>query len=155
MVAKSTKPNKYHILDRRTKSFSVPVKVSSKTKLRWPHTLPDAEALAFAGFYYQPYEGAEDNVSCFLCGKNMGGWEPEDNPLKDHLRGNKGCAWAVLRDILVRVKNGEELGDDTDNPSGEKMNQLREATFGSWWPHDDKKGWNPKSKKVCIAWGEG
>ena len=78
----------------------------------------------------------------------MGGWEETDDPLKEHLRGNKSCAWAVLRDLLVRSKNGEEFGDHVEDPRSEKMNDLREATFGNWWPHDEKKGWNPKSKKV-------
>jgi len=84
----------------------------------------------------------------------MGGWEETDDPLKEHLRGNKSCAWAVLRDLLVRSKNGEEFGDNVEDPRSEKMNGLREATFGKWWPHDDKKGWNPKSKKVrSLNWG--
>ena len=81
----------------------------------------------------------------------MGGWEPNDDPLQEHLRGNESCAWAVLRDLTVRSKNGEEFGDDVEDPKSEKMNGVREATFGKWWPHDDKKGWNPKSKKVSLS----
>jgi hypothetical protein len=139
-----------HIVQFRTHSFSKPVKINNKTRLRWPHTRPIPEDLALAGFYYYPYEDADDNVCCYLCGKNMGGWEDTDDPLKEHLRGNNSCAWAVLRDLLVRSKNGEEFGDDVEDPKSEKMNELREATFGKWWPHDDKKGWNPKSKKVTC-----
>ncbi len=82
----------------------------------------------------------------------MGGWEETDDPLKEHLRGNKGCAWAILRDLFVRSKNGEEYDETVEDPRSEKMNTLREATFGKWWPHDDKKGWNPKSKKVGKMW---
>ena len=149
MVAKSAKPPpSMHIVQLRTQSFAKPIKVNNKTKLRWPHTRPIPEDLALAGFYYFPYDGADDNVCCYLCGKNMGGWEEIDDPLKEHLRGNNSCAWAVLRDLLMRSKNGEEFGEDVEDPKSEKMNELREATFGNWWPHDDKKGWNPKSKKV-------
>jgi hypothetical protein len=155
MVAKSTKSSPssspMHIIQYRTQTFSRSVKVKPKTKLRWPHTVPIPEDLALAGFYYLPYEGADDNVCCYLCEKNMGGWEETDDPLKEHLRGNKACAWAVLRDLLVRSKNGEEFGDDVEDPRSEKMNNLREATFGKWWPHDEKKGWNPKSKKVSLG----
>src|SRR5271156_4976474 len=149
MVAKSSKPpSSMHIVSNRLQTFSKSVKVSKSTKLRWPHTKPSAEDLALAGFYYFPYEGADDNVCCFLCGKNMGGWEPTDDPLQEHLRGNKSCAFAVLRDLLVKSMNGEDYGGDFLDPKSEAMNALREETFGKWWPHDDKKGWNPKSKKV-------
>jgi Inhibitor of Apoptosis domain len=149
MVNKSKKPPAaMHIVQHRTQSFSKSVKVSKNSKVRWPHETPIPEDLALAGFYYLPYQAADDNVCCYLCGKNMGGWEEEDDPLKEHLRGNKSCAWAVLRDLLVRSKNGEEFGDNVEDPRSEKMNKLREATFGEWWPHDEKKGWNPKSKKV-------
>jgi len=139
-----------HIVQLRTQSFARLVKIPPKLKLRWPHETPIPEDLALAGLYYCPYEGAEDNVCCYLCGKNMGGWEVDDDPLKEHLRGNRSCAWAILRDLLVRSKNGEDLGD-TEDPRSQRMNDLREATFGKWWPHDDKKGWNPKSKKVDIV----
>jgi Inhibitor of Apoptosis domain len=149
MVAKAVKPpSSMHIIQYRTQTFSRSIKISSKLKVRWPHEHPVAEDLALAGFYYFPYEGADDNVCCYICGKNMGGWEEDDDPLKEHLRGNDACAWAVLRDLLVRSKNGEDLGDEIEDPRSDHMNSLREATFDKWWPHDDKKGWNPKSKKV-------
>ena len=73
MVAKSAKPPpSMHIVQLRTQSFAKPIKVNNKTKLRWPHTRPIPEDLALAGFYYFPYDGADDNVCCYLCGKNMG-----------------------------------------------------------------------------------
>jgi len=78
----------------------------------------------------------------------MGGWEETDQPLKEHLRGNKECAWAINRDVLVRTKDGEELGEE-DDPTSDRMVALRLATYRDWWPHDLKKGWNPKSRKVC------
>jgi hypothetical protein len=135
-------------VEARTASFQTAVKLAPKQrKARWPHDLPTAEALAFAGFFYAPYPGSLDNVCCYLCDKNMSGWEATDDPLREHLRGNHSCAWAVTRDILVRTKNGDELCEE-DDPTSEKMVALREATFGIWWPHDLKKGWNPKSKKV-------
>jgi Inhibitor of Apoptosis domain len=148
-AAASTAP--MHIIEKRAATFSQSVKVSARVKLRWPHSVPKSEDLALAGFYYCPYDGADDNVCCYLCEKNMGGWEVDDDPLKEHLRGNDECAYAIQRDLLVRSKDGEEFGDDVDDPRSEKMNALREATFGKWWPHDGKKGWNPKSKKVQIC----
>jgi hypothetical protein len=152
MVAKTAKlPTGMHIVQNRIQTFSRSIKVSTKLKVRWPHAHPGPEDLALAGFYYFPYEGADDNVCCYLCGKNMGGWEEDDDPLKEHLRGNDACAWAILRDLLVRSKNGEDLGDDVEDPRSEKMNTLRETTFDKWWPHDEKKGWNPKSKKVRLS----
>jgi len=135
-------------LEARTASFQRSVKVASKRKARWPHDLPVPEDLALAGFYYAPYINSEDNVCCYLCSKNMGGWEETDNPLKEHLRGNKECAWAINRDVLVRTKDGEELGEE-DDPTSDRMVALRLATYRDWWPHDLKKGWNPKSRKVC------
>ena len=155
MAPKTTKhtgpPPSMHVIQNRAQTFSQSIKVSPRVKLRWPHAHPKPGDLALAGFYYCPYDGADDNVCCYLCEKNMGGWEQEDDPLKEHLRGNDECAWAVLRDLSVRSKNGEEFGDDVGDPKSEKMNALREATFGKWWPHDGKKGWNPKSKKVIVS----
>jgi Inhibitor of Apoptosis domain len=147
-MGKSSKPSApMHIVQNRVDTFFQTYK-SGKSKQKWPHTTPSPEDLALAGFYYQPYGNSDDNVVCYLCGKMMGGWEETDDPLKEHLRGNKACAWAVLRDIFVKSKNGSEYGNDVNDPQSDKMNALREATFGKWWPHDGKKGWNPKSKNV-------
>lgn len=36
-----------------------------------------------------------------------------------------------------------------DDPLDEKMVESRRATYADWWPHENKKGWKCKTKKVA------
>ena len=138
-----------HIVENRITTFYQSHRIA-KCEIRWPHTKPDPESLAFAGFYYKPLANLYDNVVCYLCGEMVEGWEDTDDPLQKHIHRNKSCAWALLRNIVTKSKNGQECVSDADDPQSEAMNILRQATFGKWWPHDDKKGWNPNSKTVYF-----
>lgn len=69
--------------------------------------------MASAGFYHRPFDGSIDNVCCFMCNKNLDGWEPTDEAWKEHVKHAPFCP-------LVRL----------DTEAG------RLATFTSEsWPH--------------------
>lgn len=75
----------------------------SKTKrtLGWPHPaafVARPATLAAAGFFFVPSADDPDNVQCFMCSKELGGWEEEDDPYRIHWEKCAGsCAWALAR----------------------------------------------------------
>lgn len=111
----------------------------------WPHSRPSAEELAKAGFYFAPAPGQFDNVRCFLCCKNFDGWEPSDNPVVEHYNLAPHCGWAVSCHI------GMFGPIETEDPLSEHAIELRTATFDGRWPHDVKRGWRCKTKKMVEA----
>lgn len=97
-------------LQSRIKSFSLANTKTKRSKAssskqtsssKWPHpasfkATPDS--LAEAGFYYDPDSDHPDNVTCFMCKKNLGGWEPDDDPFAIHYEKCRNtCSWAVVR----------------------------------------------------------
>ena len=50
-----------------------------------------------AGFYYNPGKDNVDNVKCFICGRELGGWTENDNPFEVHVNKAPRCPWAVAR----------------------------------------------------------
>ncbi|KAJ8126002.1 hypothetical protein O1611_g7635 [Lasiodiplodia mahajangana] len=114
--------------------------------LSWPHKRLDPDLFARAGFYFAPTSEFPDNTVCFLCSKNMGGWEDDDNPFEEHLRLSPRCGWAVV----AGVETG--LGDYAlDDPTSSEMINARKATFADRWPHDGKRGWKCKTKQLVDA----
>lgn len=94
------------VLENRLLSFSKPKRVKGlKKQLKWPHSEDGMKAtpktLAEAGFYYDPSAKDQDNVSCFICGKHLSEWEPDDDPFDIHWeKCGTSCAWAVVRCAL-------------------------------------------------------
>ncbi|KAK6507365.1 hypothetical protein TWF481_005802 [Arthrobotrys musiformis] len=145
----------YYTEEQRLKSFASPPvrkrqsnakKGSKASKWNWPVNHPAAELMARAGFYFKPTQGEEDNAACFLCQKNMSFWEPEDDPAEQHGRHGTTCGWALTmcRDLVVE-------GAIVAEPLGEEMCQARRMTFDQWWPHEDKKDWNPTVDRIVMA----
>lgn len=86
------------VLESRIHSFTK-AKPSSKV-LSWPHPdsfLATAETLADAGFYYNPSKDDPDNVACFQCGKELGGWDDDDDPFEIHSKKCPKCPWVLVR----------------------------------------------------------
>ncbi|GFS08889.1 baculoviral IAP repeat-containing protein 5 [Elysia marginata] len=54
------------------------------------------ERLAQAGFYFLPCDESPDNVCCVFCGKELDGWEPDDNPLEEHKKHSKACPFLAM-----------------------------------------------------------
>lgn len=53
------------------------------------------ERMAEAGFYHCPTENEPDLARCYVCFKELDGWEPDDDPFKEHSR-STGCAFVQL-----------------------------------------------------------
>ncbi|KAG5439519.1 hypothetical protein PCANB_002094 [Pneumocystis canis] len=117
---------------------------SSRKKQKWPHIRPTPKDLADAGFYYDPSPLSHDNVVCFLCKKALDGWDVEDDPVKEHIQHSGQCGWAILKYIKLGDK---EMNTFTDM----ELQEARQATFGSWWPHEQKKGRFLKIIKMSQA----
>lgn len=104
------------------------------------------EQLAKAGFYFDPQPASPDNVTCFLCGKGLDGWEAGDDPLLEHLKHASHCGWAIVSAIQAEVGNYAHL-----DPISPNMTEARKATFAGIWPHEVKKGWKCKTKQVGFT----
>jgi NAD-dependent SIR2 family protein deacetylase len=101
--------------------------------------------LAKAGFYFNPMDGHPDNVTCFLCEKDLDGWEHFDDPTTEHLKHCPDCGWAKVASVLAT----RDANSHTENPRGGPMVEARIMTFGTKrWPHEDKKEWIPKIEAV-------
>lgn len=50
--------------------------------------------MAQAGFYY--YGGGDDAVRCFVCFKDLTGWESTDVPFDEHQNHSAECTFARL-----------------------------------------------------------
>ncbi|KAI1820393.1 hypothetical protein F4861DRAFT_69885 [Xylaria intraflava] len=148
-------PEHYYTYDGRLESFQ-PAQAGARrgsnakgkaTKApSWPHKQLDPDIFARAGFYFQPSPGAPDNTVCFLCCKNIKGWEKDDDPFEEHLRLSPECGWAIVAGIEAG------LGDyNSNDPTSSAMIEARKATFGDKWPHEGKRGWKCKTKQLVDA----
>jgi hypothetical protein len=94
-------------LQNRIDSFSKakrvknPSKPSSSVSVKWVHpsSLPaNPESLAEAGFYFSPTFDSRDSVTCYMCEKQLAGWQDEDDPFDLHWdRCGTTCCWASVR----------------------------------------------------------
>ncbi|KAI0432800.1 hypothetical protein F5Y09DRAFT_300933 [Xylaria sp. FL1042] len=148
-------PEQYYTFDGRLASFQTTHPAARRASMAkgkapkafsWPHKRLDPEIFARAGFYFAPSPHFPDNTVCFLCCKNVDGWEEDDNPFEEHLRLSPHCGWA----IVAGIETG--LGDYAlDDPTSSDMIDARKATFGDRWPHDGKRGWKCKTKQLVDA----
>ena len=79
----------------------VHVNARLKTFKNWPFTDGDSTCtptrMAEAGFYCCGGENEPDLVRCYFCRKELDGWEPEDDPWKEHASHTRGkCAYVNL-----------------------------------------------------------
>lgn len=134
-----------HHLSKRTASNA---KKKTPTTVSWPHSSPTTEQLARAGFYYKPTANNIDNVMCFLCEKSLDGWEPSDNPAVEHARHSPDCGWAI--NICIGERS-DDTNREEEDPLSERMIEARTATFMESWPHENKRGWKCKTRKVWTT----
>ncbi|KAI9823979.1 MAG: hypothetical protein M1826_007573 [Phylliscum demangeonii] len=111
----------------------------------WPRSTPSPAQLAEAGFYYTPTASSLDNVTCFMCQKNLDGWEEEDDPALEHLHHSNDCGWAVIACVKGALNDQKQNPED---PRSQRMQAARRATFADRWPHEGKKGWTCKVEKM-------
>ncbi|XP_029954431.1 baculoviral IAP repeat-containing protein 5a [Salarias fasciatus] len=55
------------------------------------------ENMAKAGFIHTPSENGPDVAMCFFCLKELEGWEPEDDPVKEHKSHSPSCHFISLK----------------------------------------------------------
>lgn len=56
----------------------------------WPkNNIQDKEVLAKIGFYFTGYE---DMTACYFCKVTIGMWEPEDDPVEEHVKWSINCS---------------------------------------------------------------
>uniref|UniRef100_A0AAY5KU71 Uncharacterized protein n=1 Tax=Esox lucius TaxID=8010 RepID=A0AAY5KU71_ESOLU len=53
--------------------------------------------MAKAGFIHTPTENSPDIAMCFFCLKELEGWEPEDDPEKEHKSHSPSCNFICLK----------------------------------------------------------
>lgn len=80
---------KYLSVEARQKTFKgfAPVKGAP---------LCNPECFARAGFYNISSKKDPDLVKCFACHKELGNWEPGDDPWQEHVRRGETCPFVVL-----------------------------------------------------------
>lgn len=63
--------------------------------------------MAEAGFFWCGTEQENDAAACFLCGKQLDGWERTDNPWTEHMKHSPQCAFVKLgrpeNDLTVSI----------------------------------------------------
>ncbi|XP_076843389.1 baculoviral IAP repeat-containing protein 5.1-like isoform X2 [Brachyhypopomus gauderio] len=59
--------------------------------------------MAKAGFIHVPTDNSPDVAQCFFCYKELEGWEPQDDPVKEHKLHSSTCHFIQLK------KNVEDL----------------------------------------------
>ncbi|BFZ17875.1 hypothetical protein BsWGS_20914 [Bradybaena similaris] len=77
-----------------------------KTFEEWPNELNWActpQKLASAGFYFSPSQESLDNVCCLFCQKELDGWEPDDDPLKEHKKHSAHCPFLSLKKPVEKL----------------------------------------------------
>ncbi|XP_074605814.1 baculoviral IAP repeat-containing protein 5-like [Acropora palmata] len=67
----------------------------------WPFTEETgssctATKMAEAGFYHSPNDRDPDIARCFVCFKELEGWEPDDNPWEEHKSHSAKCEFLLL-----------------------------------------------------------
>eukprot|EP00092_Neocalanus_flemingeri_P107193 GFUD01137578.1.p1 GENE.GFUD01137578.1~~GFUD01137578.1.p1 ORF type:complete len:145 (-),score=28.64 GFUD01137578.1:187-621(-) len=121
------------------------------TFTHWPFTDDCSctpERMAAAGFYCCGGENEPDLVRCYFCRKELDGWEPEDDPWKEHLSHAKGkCAYVKLG------KKPEELtvGDVLGLLEGEKHRMILTKSMEAWAEEFGVEGEKSKREIDSLA----
>ncbi|XP_064789563.1 baculoviral IAP repeat-containing protein 5a [Oncorhynchus masou masou] len=82
----------------RTKMYFYETRLN--TYVGWPFEEGCActpENMAKAGFIHTPTENSPDIAKCFFCLKELEGWEPDDDPEKEHKSHSPSCNFISLK----------------------------------------------------------
>ncbi|KAK0547000.1 hypothetical protein OC846_005029 [Tilletia horrida] len=113
----------------------------------WPHDAKrgwscTSAKVAAAGFHYNPGTLEDDNATCAYCGKELAGWEKEDDPIDEHRRRKPECPFfkimpseeadaAEQEEPSQRIKKGRanvENASRTVKPSAKKTSARAVST---------------------------
>lgn len=71
-----------------------------KTFEDWPFQSSDnscnPEKMAAAGFFAVGGKEEPDLVECFICSKQLDGWDPDDDPWNEHVKHHSECFFVSL-----------------------------------------------------------
>ncbi|OAD60685.1 Baculoviral IAP repeat-containing protein 5.2-B, partial [Eufriesea mexicana] len=71
-----------------------------KTFEDWPFQSSDnscnPEQMAAAGFFVVDGKEEPDLVECFICSKQLDGWDPDDDPWNEHIKHQPQCPFVRL-----------------------------------------------------------
>uniref|UniRef100_A0A8D0DKR1 Baculoviral IAP repeat-containing protein 5 n=1 Tax=Salvator merianae TaxID=96440 RepID=A0A8D0DKR1_SALMN len=70
--------------------------------------------MAEAGFIHCPSENAPDVAQCFMCFKELEGWEPEDDPREEHQKHSPNCAFLALQKDISELSVNEFMKLDKE-----------------------------------------
>ncbi|NXU54291.1 BIRC5 protein, partial [Turnix velox] len=93
------------------------VPTRANTFRSWPFTEGCActpEQMAAVGFLHCPSENSPDVAQCFFCLKELEGWEPDDDPLKEHKKHSVRCAFLSLQKVPTELTLQEFLKLDKE-----------------------------------------
>ncbi|KAK3705189.1 hypothetical protein QZH41_013985, partial [Actinostola sp. cb2023] len=109
--------NDKNMTDTLKYNFGMNIEENRKaTFVDWPFDDADncnctAEMMAAAGFYHCPTDRDPDVARCFVCFKELEGWEPEDNPWEEHKRHSPNCVFLLKRNKDQKETTVEEFLD--------------------------------------------
>lgn len=68
------------------------------TFTNWPHEAGTCtpERMAAAGFYAVDGADEHDTAECFICGKQLDGWDADDDPWQEHAKHQSDCPFVLL-----------------------------------------------------------
>ncbi|KAM6951823.1 baculoviral IAP repeat-containing protein 5a [Aplochiton taeniatus] len=61
------------------------------------------ENMAKAGFIHTPSDNSPDIAMCFFCLKELEGWEPDDDPEKEHSAHSPSCHFIALKKDITQL----------------------------------------------------
>nr|XP_057927429.1 baculoviral IAP repeat-containing protein 5.2-like [Doryrhamphus excisus] len=123
-----------HIKDENLKMYFYENRL--KTFEGWPFDEDCActpESMAKAGFIHTPSDNSPDSAMCFFCLKELEGWEPEDDPEKEHKSHSPTCHFIALKkkveDLTMEefFKLQKEKSKTIINKCDEDINKFEEA----------------------------
>ncbi|KAJ3738597.1 hypothetical protein DFH05DRAFT_1597900 [Lentinula detonsa] len=151
-----------NVYKARLESFTRPKRgkggTKSQSNQKWPHPeyfLATPETLAEAGFDFDPSSEDKDNVTCYMCGKELSDWDERDDPFEIHYKKcEKKCAWANANVDWARrwMQMDGEFNDieiSGDAKLHVAMEKARLDTF--LFVHDQKRNYGASSKKMAKA----
>ena len=120
--------------------LTVDGRIATFKKGNWPHAgkspkyAATPETLSQAGFYYRPMADSPDNCCCFLCQKNLDGWEAGDEAWTEHVKHAPQCALVRL-DVETNRLATFMGGKLWPHPAGSSLAPERLAKAGFfYWP---------------------
>ncbi|XP_041352542.1 uncharacterized protein LOC121371006 isoform X2 [Gigantopelta aegis] len=98
------------------------IKVREDSFTNWTSSLRQTPAiLSKHGFYYAGYA---DCVRCFYCGIGLKSWEPQDDPLEEHIRNRPSCEFIVftkgsdfVSEVLQKISQKDQAANSASAPS--------------------------------------